>query len=150
GGFQEWPLEAIVPDREAFLQFLQERWPIFLEKVAAQTGKMVKEARPEHRYQMTGPKDLPFDHDDVRVYVDNLFLEGLLEAVEFRDGASVLQSWARIGVRQDPLSDRQTRFIGLAAKLWDDLPTEQARHDDWMQFSQRWCELTALRVTMGA
>jgi hypothetical protein len=35
GIFQEWPLEAIVPDREAFLQFLQERWPIFLEKAAS-------------------------------------------------------------------------------------------------------------------
>ena len=41
-------------------------------------------------------------------------------------------------------------FIGLAAKLSDDVPGEQVRHDDWMQFSQRWCELTALRVTLGA
>ena len=150
GIFREWPLEAIVPDREAFLEFLQERWPIFLEKTAAQTGKMVKEARPEYVCQIAGPKDLPFDHDDVRVYVDNLFLEGLLEAVEFGDGASVLQGWVRIGVRQDPVSDGQTRFVGLAAKLSDDVPGEQARHDDWMQFNQRWCELTALRVTLGA
>ena len=150
GIFQEWPLEAIVLDREAFLQFLQERWPIFLEKAAAQAGKMVKEDRPEHRCKIAGPKDLPFDHDDVRVYVDNLFLEGLLEAVEFSDGASVLQSWVRIGVRQDPVSDRQTRFVGLAAKLSDAVPGEQARHADWMQFSQRWSELTALRVSLGA
>ena len=28
-GFKEWPLEAIIPDREAFFSFLQERWPIF-------------------------------------------------------------------------------------------------------------------------
>ena len=150
GIFEGWPLEAIIPDREAFLQFLQERWPIFLEKAAAQTGKRVKEARSEHRCQIAGPKDLPFDHDDVRVYVDSLFLEGLLEAVEFSDGASLLQSWARIGVCQDPVSDRQSRFTSLAVKLADEIPGEQARHDDWMQFSQRWCALTALRVRLGA
>ena len=149
GTFEEWPLEAIVPDREMFLRFLQERWPIFLEKVVTQTGIMVTDARPEHRCQVAGPKDLPFDHDDVRVYVDNLFLEGLLDAVEFGDGTFALQGWVRIGVRQQPLFDRQSRFTRLADKLSDEVPGRLARHEDWMQFSQRWCELTALRVTLG-
>jgi hypothetical protein len=27
--FDDWPLETLVPDREAFFVFLQERWPIF-------------------------------------------------------------------------------------------------------------------------
>ena len=30
--FQEWPLERIVPDREAFFGFLQERWPHFVRR----------------------------------------------------------------------------------------------------------------------
>ena len=30
--FEEWPLEQIVPDRESFFAFLQERWPIFLDR----------------------------------------------------------------------------------------------------------------------
>ena len=148
--FNEWDLEAIVPDREMFLRFLQERWPIFLEKVATQTTRMVKEARADHRCQVSGPKELPFDHDDVRVYVDNLFLEGLLEAVEFDDGLLAYHSWARVGVRRHPLFDRRSRFTGLAEKLSDEIPGAQSRHDDWMQFSKRWCELTALLVTLGA
>ena len=28
--FQTWPLDAIVPDAQAFFTFLQERWPLFL------------------------------------------------------------------------------------------------------------------------
>ena len=28
-----------------------------------------------------GPSTLPFDHDDVRVYLDNLFSEGFLQPV---------------------------------------------------------------------
>jgi len=30
--FQGWPLERIVPDREAFFGFLQERWPHFVRR----------------------------------------------------------------------------------------------------------------------
>ena len=147
--FQDWPLETIIPDREAFLQFLQERWPLFLEKSVAQTGKMAKDALPEHQCQIAGPTDLPYDHDDVRIYVDNLFLEGLLAPVVFDDGASLIHGWARIGIRQDPVSDRLSRFDGLITKLADQVPREQARHDDWKQFSQRWAELTMLRVALG-
>ncbi|MGA7878121.1 MAG: BREX-3 system phosphatase PglZ, partial [Desulfoferrobacter sp.] len=33
--FNEWPLERLVSDREAFFTFLQERWPIFLDRAAA-------------------------------------------------------------------------------------------------------------------
>lgn len=146
--FQDWPLEIIIPDREAFLQFLQERWPIFLEKIAAQSGDMVKEPQ-QHDCQIRGPRDLPFDHDDVRVYVDNLFLEGLLLPVAVRSGQALEKSWARIGVQQDPVSDRQSRFGGLASKLAGEIPGQEARHDDWAQFSLRWAELTALRVTLG-
>jgi len=32
GRFEGWPLEAIIPDREAFFSFLQERWPRFVIK----------------------------------------------------------------------------------------------------------------------
>ena len=36
GGFDDWPLETIVPDRERFFAFLQERWPIFLNRSTEQ------------------------------------------------------------------------------------------------------------------
>ena len=35
-GFDNWPLETIIPDREAFFAFLQERWPAFLDQSAPQ------------------------------------------------------------------------------------------------------------------
>ena len=33
GQFEHWPLETLIPDRQAFFDFLQERWPIFLEQL---------------------------------------------------------------------------------------------------------------------
>ena len=41
--FDDWPLETLVADREAFFAFLQERWPIFLDREAAKGTSGVRE-----------------------------------------------------------------------------------------------------------
>jgi hypothetical protein len=71
GQFQDWPLERIVLDREAFFSFLQQRWPRFVKRCLQQhqqpdmTGAAAEfAAEPVMAY--VGPEDLPFDHDDVR------------------------------------------------------------------------------------
>ena len=82
GRFSDWPLEHIVPDRISFFAFLQERWPIFLAGQAP--GEAGRTAEPASSYglRFPGPASLPFDHEDVRVYIDSLFLEGHLRPVE--------------------------------------------------------------------
>jgi hypothetical protein len=82
--FQEWPLERSVPDREAFFGFLQERWPHFVRRWLRQRSQshgeeISSELAADPSLGYVGPRDLPFDHDDVRVYIDNLFLEGYLK-----------------------------------------------------------------------
>src|SRR5207247_2070049 len=80
--FKDWPLEAIVPSRVKFFEFLEERWPIFLQRRFPAGPDGFRED-PEaynlrQHLRQTGPADLPFDHEDVRVYMDNLFTDGLL------------------------------------------------------------------------
>jgi hypothetical protein len=76
--WREWPLDQTVPSRSSFLAFLQERWPIFLRRRLVQPAGGLPEDEEPYDLQFSGPVDLPFDHDDVRVYVDNLFTDGLL------------------------------------------------------------------------
>jgi hypothetical protein len=90
GQFQDWPLERIVPDREAFLSFLQQRWPRFLKRWLQQHQQpdmagAAAELASEQAMVYVGSEDLPFDHDDVRVYIDNLFLEGHLKPLAATD-----------------------------------------------------------------
>ena len=54
GAFTSWPLTTIVPDRGAFFAFLQERWPLFLDRLMENTGgqrpaRGGRDARPRHR-----------------------------------------------------------------------------------------------------
>ena len=149
-GFEDWPLETIIPDREAFFGFLQERWPIFLDRSAKQDGTGVRESEEPNSFELPGPSDLPFDHDDIRVYIDNLFLEGLLQAVPHAHAESLSKTWLAIGIRTDEQVDRTRRVDGLLDTIASAIPKEGTRHDDWFRFAKIWAELVALVLESDA
>ena len=140
GAFDSWPIETIVPDREAFYSFLQERWPLFLDRLAADAGKEGEPYGPE----IEGPKDVPFDHDDVRVYIDNLFVEGLLRPVPHSCCGTLSDKWVAAGVQIDPAADRLRRLDGLIETVGTTIPAPEARHRDWSVFAYRGSELSIL------
>ena len=142
--FSGWPLETLVPDREAFFTFLQERWPIFLERMISKRESGVRENDQSYGLAIEGLVDLPFDHHDIRVYMDNLFLEGLLHSVPHEQAAELSKSWASIGVRSDPARDRSRRLTKLIESIQMSIPGEDARHEEWFHFAHGWAELTVL------
>ena len=138
----QWPLAQIVPDREAFFAFLQERWPIFLDRPAS--GSVVVRETADYGLAFPGPARIPFDHRDVRIYVDNLFLEGALRPIAHPRGQEVAESWARAGIAIDPRADRERRLDGLLKSVAESIPDDAARHDDWLAFAPRWAQVNAL------
>jgi hypothetical protein len=150
GDFEDWPLETIIPDREAFFAFLQERWPIFLNRSATQDANGVREDEKPYSFEFPGPSDLPFDHDDIRVYIDNLFLEGLLEAVPHKQAESLSKTWLAIGIRTDDQAVRARRVDGLLDALVADIPNEDMRYNAWFHFAKTWAELMALALDSDA
>ena len=77
--FAGWPLADVIPDGNAFFEFLQERWLIFLSD--QNTNDKVKEVSEGYGLKHHGPDSLPFGHQDIRVYIDNLFVESKLSPV---------------------------------------------------------------------
>lgn len=153
--FDDWPLDTIIPDWEAFFAFLQERWPIFLDlsacntqagRSAKQEGTGVREKEESYGLEFPGPSNLPFDHDDIRVYIDNLFIEGLLQAVPHEQAESLSKTWLAIGIRTDEQADRTRRVDGLLDTIASAIPKEDTRHDDWFHFARTWAELVALAL----
>ena len=151
GTFDSWPLEDIVPDQDTFFSFLQERWPLFLDRLAGNNaGDGLRDASGASGLALEGPPDLPFDHDDVRVYIDNLFLEGMLSAVPHEAGDALRGRWAAVGIRIDPEADRLRRLGGLMEAVRNTIPGPEARHQEWTAFAYRWAELDVLRVDAAA
>lgn len=141
--FSEWPLERIVADRQAFFAFLQERWPIFLDRQAA-GADAVHEPVEAYGMEFPGPAEIPFDHHDVRVYIDNLFLEGVLQQVSHQQADKLADSWVIVGIKTEPKADRRRRLDGLIDAVEQSIPGEAAKHQDWLAFAQRWAHVNAL------
>jgi hypothetical protein len=141
-GFKAWPLSEIVPDDEAFFAFLQERWPLFLSRIGS--ANQVREDSPEYGLKYPGPDHLPFDHQDIKVYIDNLFLEGKLSPVEATDIEVDAGSWVRSGIATSGVDDDELRISRLFGLVEKELPTAEARYSDWTAFALKWAELSSL------
>ena len=141
-GFKAWPLSEIVPDDEAFFAFLQERWPLFLSRLGS--VNQVREDSPEYGLKYPGPDRLPFDHEDIKVYFDNLFLEGKLTPVEAKGIEVDAGSWVRSGIATSSVDDDELRISRLFGLVEKDLPTAEARYSDWTAFALKWAELSSL------
>jgi len=142
--FDDWLLETLVADREAFFAFLQERWPIFLDREAAKGTSGVREDKKPYGLSIEGPVELPFDHHDIRVYIDNLFVEGLLHSVSHDHADALSKTWVGIGVRTAPIEDRSRRLGKLIDSLEASIPAEDAKHTDWFHFARGWAETILL------
>lgn len=140
-GFKAWPLSEIVPDDEAFFAFLQERWPLFLSRLGS---TQVREDSPEYGLKYPGPDRLPFDHQDIKVYIDNLFLEGKLTPVEAKGIEVDAGSWVCSGIATSGTDNSVLRISRLFGLVEKELPTAEARYSDWIAFALKWAELSSL------
>lgn len=147
--FTSWPLRRLVPSREEFFAFLQERWPLFVQRPSP-TGDRAATPAEMYGLRVPGPIDLPFDHEDVRVYIDSLFLEGRLTPTDVLPKHAVKGTWLEVGVRGDAIDDAHARFARLTEELTKSLPTDTDGYRTWTETAWRWAEWSALRWTLGA
>lgn len=141
--FDVWPIETLIKDRQAFFTFLQERWPIFLDSIAAKGGLVYENKKP-YGLTINGPAHLPFEHHDIRIYIDNLFIEGLLHSITHEHADALSKSWGSIGVRNDQYEDQARRLSNLIDSLQASIPAEDARYGEWLHFARGWAELVLL------
>jgi len=142
--WHDWPLDQILSNRASFLDFLQERWPIFLQHRLDSQSK-----KPDtYDLQFSGPKYLPFDHDDVRVYVDNLFTDGLLTPTNRVPRTLVEGTWMAVGVAGSQSSDDTSRLRRLLELLHSNRPSPSSDYHEWAQAAARWAEIVSLRWSL--
>ena len=145
--FKEWPLEIIIPDRGSFFTFLQERWPIFLAHIS--DYEIVRENFTYYGLKIPGPIELPFDHPEIRVYIDNLFLEGILEPVYFSVSDTLTKKWFHFGIISSEQENISARINKLFERLENNLPCEDVSFKSWFSFAKQYAELVFLTVQDG-
>ena len=139
-GFAEWPLDVLVPNRAAFWEFLNERWPIYVRHSNAESTSIKDE--PHLKYP--GPLVLPFGHDDVRVYIDNLFEDGLLSPIAWVWNDAVSEKWISVGLLDDHAENLDLRLAELLQDLEDRTPGEASKAAEWLSFAYRYAQAKCL------
>ena len=144
--FAPWPLHEILSDREAFFAFLQERWPSFLDRQTSDDRSIREPAVSvaTESLRFPGPIEFPFEHPDLRVYLDNLFLECFLDPVPHPNADRLTGSWAIAGIKTDPDADLKRRLEGLLKVVEQSVPGRDARHQGWLTLARRWAQVNAL------
>lgn len=148
GKFENWPLEEILVDDKAFYAFLQERWPVFLDTLEAESNQ-IGEDFSHYGFKFKGPGILPFGHEDILVYIDNLFVERKLQPVENNNAKTDLTPWIKCGVMESEEKPSVSRLTRLLEILEKQLPSEESRHSDWISFALKKSEFEALNQSMS-
>lgn len=117
--FREWPLREIVTNRQAFINFLQNQWKLFL---SGHPGLLV-----------------PFGDSDVRSAIRDLFAEGFLHPEPWQ--GDVPEPWINFGIQRDIAAETRARFHRLREVVEEHLPAIDSSHADWLTFAQRWGQL---------
>lgn len=138
--FQSWDLDEIVFKEESFYTFLDERWPIFVDRISKEDG--IEESRSAFDLKYKGPELLPFNHQDIKVYIDNLFLEGKLTPIENKKLEADTDSWVHVGIKKDDKDD-SFRISGLFKLLKDTCPNIEDSYTKWIDYALKWAELSA-------
>ena len=140
--FNGWPLKKIIPDAEMFFSFLQERWPIFLSNL--NTSIHLKEKHDAYGLKFNGHINIPFDHPDIRVYIDNLFVEGKLTPIKIHNLKIEKSSWIWSGIAESKTDKKDIRISRLFDLVDLDQLSMASRYTDWISFAIKWAELSSL------
>lgn len=136
--FKALPISELFASKSTLLRIVQDAWYSYLSRLGL-TGTRTGEFVPE---DFSAKVDLPFEHPDVRVMVDSMFLDGLLHPLAVQGSAVSIPEWAKVGIVQDPLALRNLVADGIKGIL-QSLPTLESSHRDWANTSRRFAEVLA-------
>lgn len=136
--FKALPISELFASKSTLLRIVQDAWYSYLSRLGL-TGTRTGEFTPE---DFSAKVDVPFEHPDVRVMVDSMFLDGLLHPLTVQGSAVNIPEWAKVGIVQDPLALRNLVADGIKGIL-QSLPTLESSHRNWANTSRRFAEVLA-------
>ena len=133
GLFKELPLADLLASKSLMVSLVQDAWHRFL----VNRGVEVATARVA---EIENALSIPFEHPDVRVFVDSMFLEGTLQPVPVKRTKETLPDWVKMGIIDDPHAMEQLVVDG-ALRIAAELPNIEASQREWVQLAGRLGEI---------
>ena len=129
------PVAELLSSKSFALRAIQDSWDQFLAHHGVCSQRSTDTDRDD-----THAFSIPFDHPDVRVIVDNMFLEGSLQPVDIKGSSSNLPAWAKVGLKSDANALGDVVAEGVK-RVGAELPGAESTHRDWSDFARRLGEI---------
>jgi hypothetical protein len=118
-------LRELIRNPGAFWQFLQARWERWL---IPPTDSNVQEFVSA---------EISFEESQLRVWMDNLFFEGLLKPLETAP-ARLPHPWCEVGVAKKDGDASVEELAAMRRRLAGEIPETEAGYKDWLHFAHRY------------
>lgn len=126
------PVAELLSSKSYMVRVVQDAWGRFLSQYGIQSGRTSTDDTTE-----AFPKvSVPFEHPDVRVIVDTMFIEGVLQPVSPLGSKADLPDWVKVGLVDDPQALGNLVSEG-AKRIAADLPSVEATHREWIELARR-------------
>ncbi len=138
GLFADQPVATWLSSKSALLRRVQDAWYRYLSGLGLD-GSRIGESLP---MDYVAKVDIPFNHPDVQVLIDSMFLDGSLHPLAAHSVPAGMPSWIKAGIVQDPAA-LEALVLKSIDGLIDALPTAASSHKDWSEFAKRYGEILA-------
>lgn len=125
------PIAELLASKSYMVRVVQDAWGRFLSQYGVH-----KERTSADAAEVLPEVSVPFEHPDVRVIVDTMFLEGALQPVDAHDAPIDLPRWIKVGLVEDPYALSNLVSEGVT-RMAADLPDTNATHRDWVELARR-------------
>lgn len=123
-------LHQLIRNPGAFWQFMQARWESWISPAAG------------IKVQDFAGGEISFDDPKLRVWMDNLFLEGVLRPVE-NPPDKLPRPWCMVGVAKATPGDDAVELAAMRERLVGKLPDAEAGYKEWLHFAHRYSAYVA-------
>lgn len=149
GLFADQPVATWLSSKSALLRVVQDAWYGYLA-ILGLDGTRTGEPTPAAYLPKDGVAkiEIPFDHTDVQVFVDSMFLDGTLHPLAVHNVPAGMPSWIKAGIVQDPEALHALVLKGIE-NLIEAIPTAISSHKDWSEFAKRYGEILARTHGLG-
>ena len=144
GLFADQPVATWLASKSTLLRVVQDAWYRYLATLGLDGMRTGEPPPPDYVAKI----EIPFDHSDVQVLVDSMFLDGTLHPLAVHSVPAGIPSWIKAGIVQDPAALQALVLKGIDG-LIDALPTASASHKDWSEFAKRYSEILARTHGLG-
>lgn len=138
GLFPDLPVATWLASKSALLRVVQDAWYRYLTTLGLDGARTGEPPPPDYVAKI----EIPFDHSDVQVLVDSMFLDGTLHPMAVHSVPVGVPSWIKAGIVQDPAALQALVLKGIDG-LIEATPTAAASHKDWSEFAKRYGEILA-------